>query len=266
MKKIKKLLDFYTNPRKNGIFYAMSFDTELNSLLRSLGIEVEQDYHSMDFDYLYNSSGLKTVSVMLEKFIYGYVIDSDDEFVVIRNNRKVTWDYIITEVDRDIINFVIKTKYLKKWTELVKTLNQDYDILSPYNMDISDTTKDTMNSSGSDSRTSNGDSKSTTEQTNEGENHEQTYGFNSTNPVPSNDSNNNSTTNISNTDETNTTSRGTNKYERNNDIVRTISRKGNIGNKSAQELIEEQREMLKYQIFDTIYSDLDDILTRSKYN
>lgn len=266
MRKIKKLLDFYSNPRQNGIFYSMSYDTQFSGLFRELGIETAQDYHSMDFDYLYNKSGLKTVSVMLENFIYGYVTDSDDEYATLRNNKKVTWDYVITEVDRDIINFILKTKYLKKWSELIKTLNQDFDMLSPYNMDIVDNSEDIMDSSGSDSRTTDSSSTSTSEQTNNGESHEQTYGFNSSTAVPNSDSTNQNSMDINNTNEDKTTAVGTNKYNRSNNISRTITRKGNIGNKSAQELIEEQREMLRYQIFDTIYSDLDDVLTRSKYN
>ena len=41
--------------------------------------------------------------------------------------------------------------------------------------------------------------------------------------------------------------------------------KADIGNKTAQELINEQRELLKYQILDSIYEDLDSVLTRSCY-
>lgn len=49
------------------------------------------------------------------------------------------------------------------------------------------------------------------------------------------------------------------------DNTREITRLGNIGNTSQQELIMKEFELRKIQIIDIIYKDIDSVLTRSKY-
>lgn len=55
-------------------------------------------------------------------------------------------------------------------------------------------------------------------------------------------------------------------YERENNFEQDINFAGNIGNHTLQELIKQEREKYMYQIFDTIYQDLDSVLVRKSYD
>jgi len=267
MKKIEKLLDFYKNPRQNGIFFSMGKDTAFSNLFNTLGVTNDDGFHALDFEYMYNRSGLKTVSPMLEQMAAGYIMDDNSDIVHdTMHNRRVTWDYMVTDVDQNIITFVIKTKYLDKWTKLADTLNQDYDMIKPYDMEIDDTASDELKSNQLDETTTHDEGKTSQEQNSSRSGNENRYGFNSTDAVPTNTDTVTTDTDGSGTTSNDGTRNSKSDYERTNETVRTIKRKGNIGNQSAQELIQKQRDMLMYQIFDTIYADLDDILTRSFYH
>lgn len=277
----KKLLDFYNKPRQSGIFYSMSKVPAFSQLFNKLGLLEDSDFHSMDFDYMFNHSGLKTVSVMLEQIIFGYVVDGNDEYAITPENKKVTWDYVLLQVDQDIIDTVIRTKFLDKWNNLADTLTYEFDPLNPFSMNVEEDTSGELSSNAKNSNTrditgsgsGNGTNDITTNGSGTDNTDESIFGFNSTEPVGTN-KNENSSSNSGTRNDTSSNSysdterseyNSSEEYSRNNSSKRTTTRKGNIGNLSAQQLIEQQREMLRYQIFDTIYNDLDSVLTRSKY-
>lgn len=265
MIRAKKLKQVYKTPRNNGIFFSMSQDTELSSFFERLGINTEADYHSIDFDYLLNHSGEKTCSLMVQDLISGLVNDEEGDLVIDYMNRLVSWDYVMTDVDKTLINFVIKTKFLKKWNGLADTLELKYNPLTPFSMDISETTGNTLKSSEKGSSTNNDTTDS--ESSNEGTANENDsrHGFNSTQAVPTTESEQHSTSNGTSKVTSEGQSSRLNDYESQRDGTREITRSGNIGNRSSQQLIEEQRKVLFYQILDTVYVDLDSVLTRSKY-
>lgn len=257
----KTLLDFYSNPFKYGIFYALSKNPKFSELFKKLGLTEDDDIHSIDFDYYYNRSGLKTLSLAVQLIINGYIIEDEGLYVVIKNNdrtQRVTWDYVLQQVDQDIINSIIATKFLRRWEEAADTLYYDYDALNPYSMKVDTTYSDKLDSEGSDSA----DRNSSATDASSLSSSDGVYGFNSTESSPS-DTTSQKGENTS-SDESHTSS--SNKYERTTAGERNVVRKGNIGNKSSQQLIAEQRELLRYQIFDMIYDDLDSILTLPKYN
>lgn len=274
---MKRLLDFYKNPYQNGIFYSMSKIPDFVEIFQKLGINTENDMHAIDVDYLYNHSGLKTVSFMIEEILKGFILDDDNSFVEVKSGKRVTWDYIINEIDFLLVNTVIRIKYLKKWSDLADTVYVQFDMLKPYSMSVSEESKEELSSEGKDSS----DTKDVTETTDttsssssgQSSSKEKGFrsGFNSSSPVPVENSESetesessateNSTQHVENTG----TRSSKSEYSRGTTIGKTIIRSGNIGNRSSQELIEEQRKMLLYQIFDTIYNDLDSVLTRSKY-
>lgn len=260
-----RLIDLYKRPRIGGIFFSMSKNTQLNSLFSQLGYDNDNSYHSMDFEYIYNHSGLKTVSVAVEQLLKGYIVDDNDDYVILANGKKVTWNYIMNTVDEDIINFIIIQKFLNKWTELIETVKSRFDILSPYSMKYERHTNDKLSSNDTNSANKNTRNNNGGSSEYEGNTNYDSYGFNSTTAVPTDTntlSNNNSYTN--NSEETVTDTRN-GEYNRNNELTTTINRSGNIGNKSYQQLIEEQRKMLEWQLYDVIFNDLDSVLTRSKY-
>lgn len=131
--------------------------------------------------------------------------------------------------------------YKRKWLKLIDTYSYEYNALEPYHMDLHDElSKDNLTSSENTS----------TATTNSDTNTEQYYGFNSSNPV---DVNKNSTSG-------NESGSRTNQYTRDRESERDISRKGNIGNKTNQQLIEEERELLKWNVYITIIKDFEKIL------
>ena len=91
------------------------------------------------------------------------------------------------------------------------------------------------------------------------------YGFNSLEPVPSNKTENSSENLDSSENKNKSTSSNTTIHGRTNDINRESSRTGNIGNITQQELIKQERDIVQYIIWDTIYDDLNRVFTRSKY-
>lgn len=275
--KPKKLLDFYKTPYKNGIFFSLSQNALFSPVFAKLGLNIPDDIHSMDVDYLYNHSGLKTLSCMLEHMLDGFVIDDTGIFVNDGSHKRVTWDYVIQDIDTQIINTIIRVKYLKKWEDLAETLFLEFDALNPYSMTVNESGHENLSSESKDDVTTTNDitdnSSDGTTSENNNTSSEKNYrsAFNSSTPSPFDNSDDTSkdeyteTVTRERTTKNDGTRNSKNDYSRNTTNYRDITRKGNIGNHTSQELINQQREMLRYQIFDTIYSDLDSVLTRSKY-
>lgn len=263
--KLHRLIDLYKQPRNSGIFFSMSKNQQLNSIFSELGYSNDNDYHSMDFEYIYNHSGLKTVSVMIEQLLSGYIVDDNEDYVILSDGKRVSWDYIMNKVDEDIINFIIVQRFADKWTKLIATVKSEFDILSPYNMSYERDTNDKLSSKNNATNSKTINNTVEDKSINEGSSDDSIYGFNSSSPVPS-DSNVDKQT-IDRDIKEDTISNGTdeNIYSRDNTLKTTIIRKGNIGNKSNQQLIEEQRKMLEWQLYNVIFNDLDSVLTRSKY-
>lgn len=261
--RIRKLNDLYPNPVQNGIFYAMSRNTDLKVLFGKLGIADDIDFHSIDLDYIYNHSGEKTLSVLATKYIEQFVFA--EGFVVDPAGNRVTFYDAINSISNVMVLFVIKTRFFNKWEKLIDTLNEDYDFLSPYQMNVEESGNNISEHTIDESTSNNGKIISEDSSTNENTNKSSNYGYDSDTPSPADESEGTNNSSSSGTT-TNTNTRTNTKTEDNKEMSsRTIKRSGNIGNKTAQELINEQRELLKYQILDSIYEDLDSVLTRSCY-
>lgn len=132
---------------------------------------------------------------------------------------------------------MIYMKYSDKWNKLLDTLMLNYDILKPFSINSQDKViRDHLESSSTDSGGS-------TTNSNSGR-----YAFNSDNSVPVDTSTDSFTRNLQNS------------YERDNQKERTISRAGNIGNKSNAELIKGERDMLKWNFFEEMFIDINKII------
>lgn len=261
---MKKLIDIYKIPFTNGILFSLSNNSNFQPLFILLDMN-EDDIHSMDVEYIYNNSGLKTLSSLIRFMLNELVVDIEGDLVLTTDGRYITYDKFITELDQKIINSIIKSKFLNKWLNLAKTLSIDYDVTSPYQMEIGDNVSFDGKKTNSNTRNSNSEQSGKTTSEGNNQNNDNTFGFNSVEAVPANNNDGNYTDETNNTtnsstdttDEGNSTSVST--------TERNITRKGNIGNRSVTELIEERRNMLRYQLFDIIFSDLDSVLTCSKY-
>jgi hypothetical protein len=261
MRKVDNLLCFYDNPRENGIFYAMFKSNYFKQLLNNMGITTDEQAHAIDMDYMYNHSGLKSLSVLLEEFIKGYIIGDDGEYVYVRKHGRVSWDYVVTRVDEDIIDFVLKTRYLYKWEKLFENATADFDALNPFHIDYSEKQEADLVSKDTSANTFSDTSHNAAELTSNGES--LISGFNSSTPVNSDEQNRTQNSNDTTTNEG--TQNRTNDYTRQNTVDRTYVRQGNIGNHSQSDLLVKQREYLQFVLLKQIYLDLDEVLTRSKY-
>ena len=181
----------------------------------------------MDVEYVFKRSGSKRLSVLFEGFFKT------------RGVQGTTFP--LNERQIKIICNIFNARYYEKWTKAYQTIIQEFDPLSPYNMSITDDTQDTF------------ESEDSSQYNDTSSDNESTYGFNSISATPTNSSNGNNSGSSSNT------------RNRTNTIDRDITRKGNIGNVTLQNLTAQQREMLQWQLFDVIFADTDKLLTRPTY-
>lgn len=211
--------------------------------------------------YFYKNK-LKTLSTYVTGVIDWYGLDLYN----ISHNSETYSIYTLTKQGYDDISKIINETYLEKWTKLFCTLNFEYNPIKPYDM----TTKEkigekqggTTSNSGS---TDDSGSDTTTSKVILDKTEDSLYGFNSLEPVPSNKTENSSENLDSSESKNKSTSSNTTIHGRTNDIDRELSRTGNIGNITQQELIKQERDIVQYIIWDTIYDDLNRVFTRSKY-
>ena len=128
----------------------------------------------------------------------------------------------------DSLASVIVNKFKTKWTRLHEVLNLTYNPIDNYNM--SETEKTQLKS---EANVSNANS---------------IYAFNDTKATPTNESNSKTSTNALL-----------------NDNVRELTRKGNIGVTTSQQMINSEIELREYNLIEAIYSDIDSILTLKIY-
>lgn len=153
-------------------------------------------------------------------------------------------------------------RYYKKWKKIFDTFSLEYNPIKPYDMTIHDHNYDEHGGETVIDRTHSDESEITNET--EYDTTENGYqGFNSENYNPvdksSNTSKDTSSSKVDVEGQVKTT------HGRTVDSDRDITRSGNIGNITQQELIERERELWKYQIYDIIFRDLDSVYTRPKY-
>ena len=123
---------------------------------------------------------------------------------------------------------VIVNKFKTKWSRLYEVLNLTYNPIDNYN--LSETEKTQLKT---EANVSNANS---------------IYAFNDTKATPASESNSKTSTNALL-----------------NDNVRELIRKGNIGVTNSQQMINSELELREYNLIETIYSDIDSILTLKIY-
>lgn len=305
---IETIRDIFPQPGKAGIFQMMLENETLSGILGAIGIDSETAV-SIDYDYIFNHAGDKLMSNLVYCLINSYINNDNENLVYINYRDLPTYNAFITEVGHEIVNNILSVTYSNKWQRLIDTTLLEYNILSPFTIELNENSAGNNKRGGTDSRTvkdtgtdalahsgtvttvdsgtikdDGSNTKTTTPNTTETSS---TYGFNSSSAVPADikattgtvketdaptntrtlgtseqETFNNTDTRTLNTQKADTTTYGgTNEYENSRDYTR----KGNIGNRSFSELIEAERQQLRYLVLQTIYADLDAVLTRSRF-
>ena len=276
-----KVKDLFPNPfRKGVLWYITSKISDLGVLIDTIfkyfqGNSTDPDYikySDLYFNSLYGERKLSCLAVMLldktveeEYHAEIYTIDTPGNFVLSDGKFVVTYKIIEDFISKTLIN-IISNKYYNKWNKVFETYKLDYEVLSPYNMSITDNTEDTMTSNDKFNTSRDNRQEGTENSTNNDNTQSSVYAYNSATASPNENSTTDTSLNSTTTQNNTITGNDNRDYTRDNSIKKTITRKGNIGNTLPQEMIERQRKLLDNLLYDIIFKDIAAVISRERYN
>lgn len=213
----------------------------------------------LDYEYFGNFSGDKLVSPLIEKMLDSYSSDTEE----------------LSTEDINILAQIIFTIYSVNWSKLYATLSLEYDPIENYSMHEVMENDETVTEYGKDTTRTDNLSHTKTGTELDRPNLSNTknvsvYGFNSSSAVPS-DSESDSATGTDTTEY--------NIQEGNTGTVRnldsgsdtqtrnyTLTRAGNIGVTTAQQMIESERNLWLWNFFrDVVFPNVDEVLAIKIY-
>lgn len=276
-----KVKDLFPNPFRKGVLgYLTSKLSELGILIDTIfkyfqGSSTDPDYikyADLHFNSLYGERKLSCLAVMLldktveeEYHAEIYTIDTPGNFVLSDGKFVVTYKIIEDFISKTLFN-IISNKYYNKWNKVFETYKLDYDVLSPYNMSITDNTEDTMTSKDKFNTSRDNRQEGSENSINNDNTQSSVYAYNSATASPNENSTTDTSLNSTTTQNNTTTGNDNRDYTRDNSIKKTITRKGNIGNTLPQEMIERQRKLLDTLLYDIIFKDIATVISRERYN
>lgn len=276
-----KVKDLFPNPFRKGVLgYITSNENPLSKLIYEIfkylnpGLVVPdyKKYADLHFNSLYGERKLSCLAVMLldktveeEYHAEIYTIDTPGNFVLSDGKFVVTYKIIEDFISKTLIN-ILSDLYYNKWNKVFETYKLDYDVLSPYNMSITDNTEDTMTSNDKFNTSRDNRQEGTENSTNNDNTQSSVYAYNSATASPNENSTTDTSLNSTTTQNNTTTGNDNRDYTRDNSIKKTITRKGNIGNTLPQEMIERQRKLLDNLLYDIIFKDIAAVISRERYN
>lgn len=276
-----KVKDLFPNPFRKGVLgYITSNENPLSKLIYEIfkylnpGLVVPdyKKYADLHFNSLYGERKLSCLAVMLldktveeEYHAEIYTIDTPGNFVLSDGKFVVTYKIIEDFISKTLIN-ILSDLYYNKWNKVFETYKLDYDVLSPYNMSITDNTEDTMTSNDKFNTSRDNRQEGTENSTNNDNTQSSVYAYNSATASPNENSTTDTSLNSTTTQNNTTTGNDNRDYTRDNSIKKTITRKGNIGNTLPQEMIERQRKLLDTLLYDIIFKDIAAVISRERYN
>lgn len=276
-----KVKDLFPNPFRKGVLgYITSKISDLGVLIDTIfkyfqGNSTDPDYikyADLHFNSLYGERKLSCLAVMLldktveeEYHAEIYTIDTPGNFVLSDGKFVVTYKIIEDFISKTLFN-IISNKYYNKWNKVFETYKLDYDVLSPYNISITDNTEDTMTSNDKFNTSRDNKQEGTENSTNNDNTQSNVYAYNSAIASPNENSTTDTSLNSTTTQNNTTTGNDNRDYTRDNSIKKIITRKGNIGNTLPQEMIERQRKLLDTLLYDIIFKDIATVISRERYN
>lgn len=258
----KRINDVFPNWMSAGIFTALNnYNVPWKSTVQPSNLDIA--YHG-------GKSGNKIISPLIERFI--------DE---------PSGELSTENVDK--IASMIFTVYGTNWGKLFETLSFDYNPIENYSMIETETGTETdtgtetgtgtIERTGTNAETHTGTDNFTSSSTgnNTSTNNNSVFGFNSSDAVGSDaqtgtgtmvgNGTNNETRDMTDTETRNTTDTETRNFATsgNRSNNRTLTRAGNIGITTSQQMIESERELWNWFFYDIVFNNIDAMLTLTIY-
>lgn len=215
----------------------------------------QQYANVLDMEYFGNHSGDKETSPLVDKFA---LINADQADPVVLKQSQIR-----TLAD------IIYMRYGTQWGKLYAVLSAEYNPIQNYDMTEEETPNITHTETPNISRDRTTTAQSDYTVTTDSDTTTDVYGFNSTSPVPQGEGNGNSTVttkgdadkNITTNTETETGTRTTTETG-----SRKLTRSGNIGVTTSQQMLESEIQLWEWSFFATVFKNVDTVLTAPKYN
>ena len=184
----------------------------------------------LDLDYIYRWSGEKTISPLLAHL----QVEDQDE---------------LDASGYETVAGIVWSMFGDNWTRKWDALNTDYAPLDNYNMVEKEDYTLTDDSDTHVRGSANGNNSYTSASHN-------VYGYNSSAPVPASDDSANTSTNTNmNTD-----------YNNDRVMDRTLTRRGNIGVTTSQQMLQSELDLRAYRFFEEVYKDVDHVVALPIYD
>ena len=192
----------------------------------------------LDLDYHGNHSGDKVVSPLVKK-----MLEADNGTLSITHAGQLA--------------LIIYNKYIDNWIKRYTAFHAEYDPLENYSMTETETAEGTNTGTQGTAETVDRDTSAQTDTEGTGS----IYGYDSSTPSPSDKQ------------ETSVTSSGTEDVSRSNTRTdnlahtedRELTRSGNIGVTTSQQMLQAELEIRMYDFFESVYQDIDKVLTIPVY-
>ena len=173
-------------------------------------------------------------------------------------NNRLNDSGVLSSDNRTLIANILWAMFGIQWTRLWATMKPtDYDPLTNYKMTEDETGSHTDTRTPDLTRKHTGTDKDVGESTTNNQNN--LWGFNSSSAIPSDMQDGTNTSNNTNTRDLTDTETGTDTTAGNNN--RKLTRIGNIGTNTFQNLLQQERNLWMYNFFEQVFKDVDSVLT-----
>ena len=209
--------------------------------------------------YLYLDTNNKYVDLD-DEYMLGY--SSNKNLSLLYDNLKATYTDTISLKSK--LGKIIINRYFDKWNKIIATLQLEYNAIENYSMveEESSSNEGSTSSTGSTTNLT----KTKTNITTSNDTEHKRSGYNSNNYQP--DSKDEQDTHVTGSpDENYNDSSGSvnDSTSSSNEGSRTLTRSGNIGVTTSQQMIESELKLREYNINKMMYDDIDKILTSNIY-
>lgn len=237
------------NPKLIDVFGDVMTDGGIFTKLNLLDVPWSNDVDAvtLDLDYFYNTSGQKNVSPLVRRFLNGANTITDTQKVSLAN--------------------VIYKMYIKNWDKEYAVLELEYNPISNYDSSESESIERENANTRANTGTQSMSGNQTVSSTTSGSGESNVYGFNSATAVGDSTSSDSATNTTTSTDSNTRTDNLSESQSGEETVTRTLSRSGNIGVTTSQQMIQSEIELWKWKFFyNIVFPDLDEILTTMTYS